>query len=305
MAETETETETSDSPTASSPNKTPETVHKPAGILKLGKKFPSLVLKSVFAPASGYQCELCSHNFAHPSQLIKHKELHEAKVCGKLFTAPADFSAHQPPPKPSFPCNMCDRSYTTNHNLKRHKLRHVKDGRKCGKCGVIFCQLHNHVLYVPRVEPAQESDAAEPDRFPGATVTPAKTALPKTENPLPDASHTRVINKIPVPKLIKPLNLQVPWQSRVIYPDPIQPNLRQLPDLPPALKLFSPQCLTSRLLQVERNYDYILGNKKPRDEKTVKEEPCELPLIPPDEHERSAAAHIKRERTAYDLEIVL
>uniref|UniRef100_A0A8C2XD16 C2H2-type domain-containing protein n=1 Tax=Cyclopterus lumpus TaxID=8103 RepID=A0A8C2XD16_CYCLU len=45
------------------------------------------------------------------------------------------------PAKPSFPCNMCDQSFTTSGNLKRHKLLHVKDGRKCPECGVLFCQL--------------------------------------------------------------------------------------------------------------------------------------------------------------------
>lgn len=204
---------------------------------------------------------------------------------------------------------MCNRSYATNHNLKRHKLQHVKDNRKCRKCGVIFCQLHNHVLYVPQVEPKQESDAAELDRCPGKNITPAETASrwlgPKTENPLPDASHTRVINKIPVPKLIKTLDQQVPWKSRFIYPDPVPPNPQELPDLPPALKLFSPQCLTSRLLQVERNYDYILSNTKARDEKTVKETPCTLPLISPNGHKRGATVYLRRTRVAYDLEIVL
>lgn len=60
------------------------------------------------------------------------------------------------------------------------------------------------------------------------------------------------------------------------------------------------------MLGVKRNTDYILGKQnKPKNVENVltivKEEPCEMPLFPPDEQ----TATSKNEIIAYDLEIVL
>ncbi|XP_035513171.1 zinc finger protein 585A-like [Morone saxatilis] len=352
--ETETESKTIKSQTTSSPHKAEPSFKVPAGIPKLNKS-AIVLLKPVFVPAGGYLCELCNRKFTNASQLVKHKQLHEEKrsficeICGKLFTSHADLTecVHEP----SFPCNMCDRSFTSSHYLKRHKLLHVKDGRKCGRCGVLFCQRHNHILYLPQTESEQDSSIIEPqdlgsnvmpenaplesaqpdetadlddDAQNAMTVTPLETtaspappnAVSKTRNALPPASYTRILSEIPKPVLIKPSPVKrqpppVPRYSRKDYlATHVQPHLPQHPELPPSLNMFSPQYLTSALLEVKRNYDYILS--KPRVVKKkevdivkvdiVKEEQCELLLIPPDE---KSVEHIKQERTAYDLEIVL
>ncbi|XP_051281690.1 zinc finger and SCAN domain-containing protein 30 [Dicentrarchus labrax] len=341
--ETETESKTIKSQTTSSPHKAAPSFKVPAGIPKLNKS-AIVRLKPVFVPAGGYLCELCNQKFPNASQLVKHNQLHEEKrsficeICGKRFTSHADLTEHVCVHEPSFPCNMCDRSFTSSHNLKRHKLLHVKDGRKCGRCGVLFCQRHNHILYLPQTESEQELgsdvmpedaplESAEPSKTAGLdddaqnamTVTPLEstTALPAPPNPvsetcnaLPPASYTRILSEIPIPVLIKPSRVKrqpppVPRYSRKDYlATDVQPHLPQHPELPPSLKIFSPQYLTSALLEVKRNYDYILS--KPRDVKNkmdiVKEEQCELLLISPDE---KSVEHIKQERTAYDLEIVL
>lgn len=291
---------------SSSPDKANTPV--PADVPKLGKKVPTLSLKSVFLPAQGYRCELCSQIFSDAAQLIKHKQLHEDG--GKIFTAQAAFTEHQHVHQPAFPCNMCDRSFTTSHNLKRHKLLHVRDGRKCRKCGVIFCRLHNHVVFLPQSgtqaeqEPNQSSDLE--DNAQGTSPAPPKP-LPRIHNPLPPASHTRIIRKVPVP-VLKRVSLQLlPPRSSMdgCSAGGVQPRPRQHPELPPSLMLFSPQCLTSALLEVERNYEYILS--KTRDGKNevdvVKKEPCELPVIHP--AEQNADADDTKQRIAYDLEIVL
>ncbi len=364
--ETEVETSTIKSQTTSSPNKVSPSFKLPAGIPELDKRIPIVHLKSIFAPAAGYQCELCSQNFASASQFVKHKRLHDeessfvCEICGKHFTSQADFTEHQRAHEASFPCNVCDRSFTTSHNLKRHKLLHVKDGRKCGRCGVLFCRRHNHVLFVPQTESEQDSSNTEPesvgsnlmpendlleepepnqtadldDDAPSTTTTipllkttahtvsptpPKPGPLSKTHKARPPACYTKILSDIPVPVLRKPSSVPPPpipkyprnpgtsSQLRPLpdYPaDFVQPHLPQHPELPPSLKIFSPQYLTSALLDVKRNYDYILS--KPRDVKNktgiVKEEQCELPLISPAEQR---VEHIKEERTAYDLEVVL
>lgn len=355
----ETENKTVKSETTSSPNKASPSLRLPAGLPDINKMIPTLLLKSVFKPAGGYQCELCDQSFTTPSQLVRHKQLHEepqsfiCEHCGKLFTKHTDFTEHQCSHEYSFACNMCDRSFNTSQNLKRHKLLHVKDGRKCQKCGVLFCQRHNHILYVPQTESEQDSYIVEesckdldgdgmaentqwvkpePDQtadldggaqctmtithLPTTTIqTPwsapqTRAPLPKTHNALPPASHTRILTEIPVPVFKKPFSVPrpappVPRRSRTNYPaNFVQPHLPHLPELTSSLKMFSPQFLTSAFLEVKRNYEYILS--KPRAvkiEDVVKEEPCELPLIPPSQ--ATVAQHIKGERAAYDLEIML
>lgn len=329
-----------ESQTTSSPIEASTSFKVPAGIPKLGKMIPTVLLKSVFAPAGGYQCELCSQNFINASQLVKHKQLHEeerpftSEVCERLFTSQEDFTEHQHDQEPSFPCNMCDRSFTSSHNLKRHKLLHVKDGRKCHKCGVLFCRLHNHVVFLPQTkselessmveslleeeEPNQFSDSDDDDQNtmtitqmqtttaqPTSPTPPKPGPLTKIHNPLPPASHTRIIKEIPVPTLKKP-SPHPPRNSRKYYPaNLVRPCPPAKIELPPSLRVFSPQYLTSALLEVERNYEYILD--KARDVKNnldiVKEEPCELPLDSPDE--QSAVGPNRKERIAYDLEVVL
>lgn len=352
--------------TTHSPNKTSPSFKLPAGIPQLWKMSPVVLLKRVVVPSRGYQCEQCNQNFTNVSQLITHKQQHEeeksfpCEICGKCFTSQALFTEHQcvHADEPSFQCNMCDRSFTTSHNLKRHKLQHVRDGRKCGKCGVLFCRRHKHILFLPQTESEQDSFIAEtqnvtpennlPEELEpsqtadlvddaqssltvtpqltatGQTVVPATTTpgpLPKShEAPLP-ASHTRVLSEIPLPELIHYSVPPVPrcsgYQSTSfqfkpppIYPAAfIQPHPPLYPELPSSLQVFSPQSLTSALLEVRRNYEYIFskemevrGKQEKKKKEIVKEEQCETPLSAPDEQ---ISEQHEKERTAYDLEIVL
>ncbi|KAM7411442.1 hypothetical protein PAMA_021439 [Pampus argenteus] len=243
-----TETKTQTTP---SPNKTLPSFKVPAGIPKLDKMNPVVLLKSVLAPAGGYQCEQCDQNITNVSQLIKHKRQHEEEksfpctICGKCFTSQALFMEHQCviTDKTSFPCNMCDRSFTTSHNLKRHKLLHVRDGRKCSKCGILFCQRHNHILYLPqaesineseqessisesknvmlenelpeKLEPSQTADLAVDTQsfLSSQTVAPTTTnpgPLPKSHETPPLASYTRTVSEVPRAQLINPLRSSVP-----------------------------------------------------------------------------------------------
>ncbi|XP_037629300.1 fez family zinc finger protein erm-like [Sebastes umbrosus] len=393
-AETETETATIKSQTTSSPNKVSPSFKVPAGFTELHKRTPILLLKRIYVPGGGYQCEHCNQSFTNVSQLLKHKRLHEeescsiCEMCGKIFTSQEDFTEHQCVHEPSFPCNMCDRSFTTSHNLKRHKLLHVKDGRKCHTCGVLFCQRHNHVLFLPlaetvteyeeedsttverqlynnvmpenhqpeKPEPSQAADLDDdaPSNMAVSPLPPkpgplsdldddapsnmAVSPLPPKPGPLSDldddapsnmavsplppkpgplskthkspspVSYTRISSEFPEPVYLKPPPLShiPPPVDRILSdlpPDyPVQPLPPQHLELPPSLKLFSPLYLTSAFLEVKRNYEYILSKPIKAEKKIVKEEQCELPLIPPDER---SVELVKKEGTAYDLEIKL
>ncbi|XP_059188862.1 zinc finger protein 107-like [Centropristis striata] len=349
-AEFESENTSGKSQTASSPKTASPSFKIPAGILGLDKRKPIVLLKDICISAGGYQCDQCDQSFTDVPQLMKHKHLHEEEssticiICEKFFMSQADLTQHHCVCEPSFQCNICDRSFTSNHNLKRHKLLHVKDGRKCGTCGVLFCQRHNHILYLPSAETVTEyeedssiippqnldsnlqpenhllekpepSETADPEDNAQSTmivspVHPKPEPLFETDKDLSPVSHSGMSSEIAEPLFLKPSSVSllpppVPRvskntssQFRPTYPvRPIPPpNL----ELPPSLKLFSPQFLTSAFLEVKRNYEYILskpgGVKKKKN--VVKEEQCELPLNSPVEH-------VKTERTAYDLEIVL
>ncbi|XP_053173994.1 zinc finger and BTB domain-containing protein 24-like [Scomber japonicus] len=329
----------------------------PAGLPKLCNMSPIVLLKPVIIPPSGYQCE----------QLIEHKheDEHEeekpvpCEICGTLFASQALFTEHQcvHAEKPSFACNMCNRTFSTNHNLKRHKLLHVRDGRKCGKCGVLFCRRHNHVVFVPQAESTVESDQdcsivetenvmpennvlekVEPsqtdhdvadDAQSSQTVTTTTSTtskpLPKKHKTSPGVLPTNILTEVPFPKLIKPFRSSLallPRSTSFQFKPPvppdypavfIQPHLPQRPELPYSLRVFSPQCLTSALLEVKRNYGYIcnkeviaMAKKKKEKEKQVvhvKVEQSETQLISP--VKQRSSEKVKKERTAYDLEIVL
>lgn len=270
---------------------------------------------------------------------------------------------------------MCDKCFTTSHNLKRHKLLHVRDGRKCGKCGVLFCQRHKHVLFMPQVAPVtkceQDSSADELQTKGGVEMT-ANSSLQESEQmetedvedsvtktpvlitaepappPVPPPLSFLFTGPATFPKTIiipqnaisvfrKPFPVLIPCppvtgdsknpSTTSSQPPPPEPPGKPITftvpapppniELPPSLKLFSPKFLTSALLEVTRNYDYILS-KGVKEVPIVKEEPCEFPVVAPPEQsvdydqslkrERNiepeqSCEPVKKERTAYDLEI--
>lgn len=125
-------------------------------------------------------------------------------------------------------------------------------------------------------EPGDKAEASAAQSAVAVNPKPTRQTL----NPLPPASHLKIPKEIPLPKLKRMLSPPVSRCFRDDYPaDYVQLHLPQNPQLRPPLEIFSAQRLTSALLEVKRNYEYIL--REPADVK------C------------------SEQRTAYDLEVVL
>lgn len=304
----ESESEPTESQTTPRPKKALMSFRVPEGIPGIEKMNPTLRLKSVFKPAVGYICDLCSQSFTSSSKLLKHKQLHEGNS-ENLPTNETELKEPKQIQDPSFSCNMCDQSFTTTHMLKRHKLLHVRDGRKCPWCGVLFCLRHNHVLFLPQSqseqdcnvdesepeepqepqEPQEPEESEEPETndeaqsvltktqiqsFPVQVATPTSTApvhLPVIINPLPQPSQGRFFLKTPIPGLRKlSLHSLKPQNGNADLPSrPVHSTPPKHLKLPTYLQVFSPQRLTSVFFQVQRNYNYILEKAKDHKDELV------------------------------------
>ncbi|XP_035502015.2 zinc finger protein 271-like [Scophthalmus maximus] len=330
----------------SNPNKTPRSA--PVFSLRPDRMNPVVLLTPLVVSAGGYRCQMSSRTVTVSPQPVEHKLLHEEEeeektrscdICEVQFPRAAGFSQHRcvNADEPAFSCNMCDRTFTTTHHLKRHKLLHVRDGRKCGKCGVLFCRRHNHVAFQAAVEYEQDSSSAdepqdedgsltsdpersrtdvvdEDDRKTTTVFTPSPTttttaALPQRPKPGPlsktrSIRHPGTVSLLPKPSSVLWSRPPPPPDPRIsinpVAPSPLMPlNPPVRPELPSSLKIFSPHYLTSTLFHVRRNYEYILSKPK---KVVVKEEPAERPLRVTD---KRRVEKVRNEKVAYDLEIVV
>ncbi|XP_077425684.1 uncharacterized protein LOC144054277 [Vanacampus margaritifer] len=337
--ETKSDTEMKEIPPASF-EKTPSPVLKPS------KNSPVVLLKHIVAPTGAYLCELCNENFSTVAQLVKHKLEHEGQrspIGGDVQEKiPAGVLAE--PDEPSFPCNICDRTFNDRHRLKRHKLLHMRDVRKCQTCGVLFCQQHRRALLVAQPVITSECDdvcsASECDDVcpvtksgyvlePGEVVKPLEdfhtswAFIPLLGNPTfqngePQASASdsepQLLDEMPPPHptpfihirpKTKPSDVSASEAQKAEKSEALRrARPHQSPKLPPALRMFSPQFLTSAFFEVQRNYEYILGKGPDVPiEIDVKIEPREtVPDLPADVPDEEPEV---KEPTAFDLQIVL
>ncbi|XP_061702392.1 zinc finger protein 579-like isoform X1 [Syngnathoides biaculeatus] len=299
-----------------------------SSLASLDKISPVVLLKHVVAPSGDFLCELCNENFSTVGHLVQHKHRHENQtspshqVEGKI---PVRVSAERE--EPSLPCNICDRTFTDRHSLKRHKLLHVKDGRKCQTCGVLFCRLHRRTLLV--AQPAAETACGDPDESEEDALEPGEVAehvedfetswqfiplLNYSIIKISEARHTEpeTVPETPLPPLFLPGRPEAE-PSRRADPEPQKVvHSESLPEscpyphqkLPPALRMFSPQSLTSVFFQVERNYDYIFskGADVPSESRVGKETAGTAARPRADGPKPEPQA---REPTAFDMQIVL
>ncbi|XP_061827437.2 uncharacterized protein [Nerophis lumbriciformis] len=293
----------------------------PSCILKLEKNSPVVLLKRILTP------------LVHEEEKEDDEEEEEddESSSSSNFQETCPYSPLAPPDAPSFPCNMCDRTFTDNHHLKRHKLLHVKDGRKCPTCGVLFCQLHRHTLFVPRLEESsseseEDSSVSESEDVPEPTETVDEAEdfknswefIPLLKNNLSiseahaPTSDAEMFIEMPLENICVPcpvLPEANPSDNKTTkLPEPeafVEPCLPPPQELPPALQLFSHQFLTSAFFQVKRNYEYIFS-KKMDDFSTVRlgNNPCETELDLSSYH-MLIDGSVKKMPTAFDLQIVI
>lgn len=150
----------------------------------------------------------------------------------------------------------------------------------------MFCRRHNHTIFNPTVADVvpktEDSSASEPeieertvedvqpevseqsqtDDFKERVliVTPIQIiAVPSTQRPVcpPKTVQLRPL----MPKVEKePIEQK---QPQTVAPSPSSPApFSQPTEFPGFLKMFSPQYLTSALLDVQRNYQYIFSKSK-------------------------------------------
>ncbi|KAM4570508.1 uncharacterized protein V3H82_010287 isoform 2-T2 [Fundulus diaphanus] len=334
VTKSETEDEKNNPENKSSLNVPPSPQKPLGGTLKVHKINPVVLLKPLIVPPGAYHVKLSS--LTHTA--VSHKEQPEETDSSETsVTESCSVTRDQP----FFPCNLCDRTFTTSHYLKRHKLLHVRDVRKCLRCGALFCRRHNHVLFQTRAEPLPESEEdssgseeelpdnrvnTEKEKTSEVTEMNGSTLRTWTETPpdCPAVPNAPLLKTAPLIDIRKPLlvsvkpsavpsppppilrfpnNQEALFQLKPLLSSPtlIKANLPQPPQLPSSLKIFSAQHLTSALLDVQRNYEYILSKPKNKVVK-FKEEPDEqvniCPVQPP-------VKRVKLEKIAYDLEVVI
>lgn len=303
---------------------------------------PVVVLKPLVLPKEVYEREECDTAGACVSEPAEDEEQHEEQNSSDSSQADPPDPQQVSRVEPSYKCNMCDRTFTAIHHLKRHKILHLKDNRKCLRCGVLFCRRHNHFFFQPKLS-IQKTETGSEDESSGSeeqnldsNLNPEKMepsqrtktvddTPPVTDKPPDPETLPKIIRKIsflnrhglmsvrpsPVPppptpmftfirNTVASLHLTSPVLS---YPAVIvQPHNPKHPELPPSLKLFSPQYLTSALLDVQRNYEYILSKVPVSSNKTViKEEEKPVVICPVEQPVKKT----KTEKIAYDLEITL
>ncbi|XP_054868543.1 serendipity locus protein H-1-like [Amphiprion ocellaris] len=270
-----------------------------------------------------FSCNICDRSFPSNQSLKRHKLLHvkdgrKCLTCGALFCRhPRHFSF-----LPKIECKTGSEEESS-----------VIEPQHVGSDLIPESGLPN------KLEPSQTTEESVPDDAQSsqtftllltsstsilAATPPIPEFSPAATPPMPEfspetlvvpnpAPNTRIVPNIrtpvllksssmppPIPAMIKYRNRSTLFQPRSLMSTSDQP---QCPELPPSLKVFSPQYLTSALLEVKRNYEYIFSKRKNVDIKPiVKEEPAEPVMISKNEE---TVKQDKNERIAYDLEIVL
>ncbi|XP_013866426.1 uncharacterized protein LOC106519343 [Austrofundulus limnaeus] len=322
---------------------------KPQEVLsRLKYLHPVVVLKPLVLPKDVYQRENHDTACTGVSEPVEDEQQPEEQNSSDLSRAESPEPQQVSRVELSYPCNMCDRTFTAVHHLKRHKILHLKDSRKCLRCGVLFCRRHNHFFFQPtpciqktktdsedesssskeqhlesnlnpeKMEPSQITKIVDNTPPPSASVMdtppgPDPKPLPNLLRKRPFVNRRGLMSVKPSPVPPPPIPvftfLRYPVASfhltSPVLDSPavvVQPHLPKHPELPPSLKLFSPQYLTSALLHVQRNYEYIL-NKVPvsSNKIVVKEEENPVVICPVEQPVKKT----KKEKIAYDLEIIL
>ncbi|CAK6963866.1 zinc finger protein 271-like isoform X1 [Scomber scombrus] len=275
-------------------------------------------------------CEICGTSFSSQALFTEHQCVHAEKpsfacnMCHRTFYSNHNLKRHKLlHVRDGRKCSKCGVLFCRRHNHILFVPQAEPTTESEQDCSIVETENlmpENDVL--EKVEPSQTDDVADDAQSSQTVATTTTTTtsepLPKNYKTSPPVLPTNILTEVPFPMLIKPFRSSLPLLPRStsfqfkppVPPDYpavfIQPHLPQHPELPYSLRVFSPQCLTSALLEVKRNYKYICNKEVKAKEKEmvhVKVEQSETPLISP--VKQRSREKVKKERTAYDLEIVL
>ena len=82
-----------------------------------------------------FHCVICTSDFTHESNLIRHERIHSGeksfncKTCPRSFTRSTSLRMHEiiHTGKKPFQCKVCKKSFSRDSNLKRHETIHIEE----------------------------------------------------------------------------------------------------------------------------------------------------------------------------------
>ncbi|XP_069560403.1 uncharacterized protein [Brachyistius frenatus] len=270
-----------------------------------------------------FPCNMCDRYFTSTHNLKRHKLLHvkdgrKCPKCGTLFCRRHNHLLFRP--QTEFKEEPKEEPQEESSTVETQDL----DSDWLPESGMLNkVKLSQMTKKVDNVQSSQTIIPLLTLSAPTVAPTPFKIfrCFPITCETLPPTSNTITLPEIPQPVFLKPSPVQPcppsPTPSASRSPDASfqmnapsdnpatlpPPHIPQHEEFPPSLRMFSPRYLTSALLEVKRDYEYILRKSKGVVvEKIAKAEPDEPLMISP--CERSIKQE-ENERTAYDLEVVL
>lgn len=254
---------------------------------------------TVPADQPSFSCNMCDRSFTTVQNLKRHKLLHvkdgrKCLKCGVLFCRRHNHILFHPQPEST--TEYEEDSFTA----EEEKLDESASPKK------------NVSDKLKPTQTTEKADNAQTTQTP-QQITVVTFAVPQLlPKPPPLPSHSRVSLKksmmlppmpcptSPILKLSKKREISFQQKSPGShYPPTFVP---QHPELPPSLEIFSPRYLTSALLDVKRNYQYILSEPRKKVENVVKDKPKEPALISQAEQ---TIKQVKSKKIAYDLEVIL
>lgn len=104
--------------------------------------------KRVHSGEKCYECDECENPFATLGDLFRHiKKLHKKHLTKELNDIQKEKDEEEYEIK-SFPCDLCDQTFTKRHDFTSHKITHKSENRNecdmCSKCFITLDDLSSH-----------------------------------------------------------------------------------------------------------------------------------------------------------------